>query len=75
MRDIILGILQKFWEKPYIQDAAHLFLHNIAQDLIQDIEITPDKQKNQYLIQMLQAVQDENLVFGLETVGRIVIKS
>ena len=25
LRDIILGILQKFWEKPYIQDAAHLF--------------------------------------------------
>ena len=47
----------------------------LPQDLIQDIEITPDKQKNQYLIQMLQAVQDGKFSFRLETVGKIVMKS
>jgi hypothetical protein len=70
-KDVAIGLIKQFYQTPAMEDAIRSFLKKVSHDLIHDLESQKDKsqntpQKQQYLIQVLQCIQDENIGSALK---------
>lgn len=70
-KDVAIGLIKQFYQSPAMEDAIRSFLKTASKDLIRDLESKKENplnnvQKQQFLIKVLQCIQDENIGSALK---------
>jgi hypothetical protein len=69
IKDLYIFLLNKFWDKPYIQDATYTALKKCTSHLIENLNEEPNIEKNKLLIRILTSLKGEKIHEALSSFG------